>query len=173
MSAFSSIEDALREIGKGRMVIVVDDEDRENEGDIIMAAEFATAESVNFIARHARGLICAALEGERLDELHLGPMVQENTAKLQTHFTVSVDAVHGTTTGISAYDRAATIKTLIDPATRIPPSAVASTASDRRAPGPAITWSVSRRRPPSSARWRASARPCSSAATREPEARPW
>ncbi len=118
MSVTSSIANALEEIKKGRMVIVVDDEDRENEGDIIMAAEFATAESVNFIARHARGLVCVALEGERLDELRLGPMVQENTAKLQTHFTVSVDAVHGTTTGISAYDRAATIKALIDPVTR-------------------------------------------------------
>lgn len=118
MSVFRSIEDALEEIRKGRMVIVVDDEDRENEGDLIMAAEFAGAESINFISRHARGLICVALEGERLDELHLGPMVQENTAKLQTHFTVSVDAVHGTTTGISAYDRAATIKALIDPETR-------------------------------------------------------
>jgi 3,4-dihydroxy 2-butanone 4-phosphate synthase/GTP cyclohydrolase II len=118
VSVFSSIEDALEDIKSGRMVIVVDDEDRENEGDIIMAAEFASQESVNFIARHARGLVCVALEGERLDELRLGPMVQENTAKLQTHFTVSVDAVHGTTTGISAYDRAVTIKSLIDPATK-------------------------------------------------------
>ncbi len=118
MSIFSPIEDVLEDIRKGRMVIVVDDEDRENEGDIIMAAEYATPESVNFIARHARGLICVALEGERLDELRLGPMVQENTAKLQTHFTVSVDAVHGTTTGISAYDRAVTIKALIDAATK-------------------------------------------------------
>lgn len=118
MSVFSPIEDAIEDLRNGRMVIVVDDEDRENEGDVIMAAEFATPESVNFLARHARGLICVALEGERLDELRLGPMVQENTAKLQTHFTVSVDAVHGTTTGISAYDRAVTIRTLIDPATK-------------------------------------------------------
>ncbi len=118
MSIFSPIEDALEELRNGRMVIVVDDEDRENEGDVIMAAEFATPESVNFLARYARGLICVALEGERLDELRLGPMVQENTAKLQTHFTVSVDAVHGTTTGISAYDRAVTIRALIDPSTR-------------------------------------------------------
>ena len=118
MSVFSPIEEALEDLRKGRMVIVVDDEDRENEGDVIMAAEFASPEAVNFIARHARGLICVALEGERLDELRLGPMVQENTAKLQTHFTVSVDAVHGTTTGISAYDRAVTIKALVDPGTR-------------------------------------------------------
>jgi 3,4-dihydroxy 2-butanone 4-phosphate synthase/GTP cyclohydrolase II len=118
MSVFSPIEEALEDIRRGRMCIVVDDEERENEGDIVMAAEFVTPESVNFIARHARGLICVALEGERLDELRLGPMVQENTAKMGTPFTVSVDAVHGTTTGISAYDRAATIRALIDPQTR-------------------------------------------------------
>ena len=118
VSVFSRIEDALEEIRRGRMLIVVDDEDRENEGDIIMAAEFVTPESINFIARHARGLICAALEEERADELRLGLMVQENTAKMGTPFTVSVDAVHGTTTGISAHDRAVTIRALIDPETR-------------------------------------------------------
>jgi len=114
---FSPVEDALEEVRKGKMCVVVDDEDRENEGDVIMAAEFVTPESVNFIARHARGLICVALEGERLDDLRLGLMVQESTAKMGTPFTVSVDAVHGTTTGISAYDRAVTIRTLIDPQT--------------------------------------------------------
>jgi 3,4-dihydroxy 2-butanone 4-phosphate synthase/GTP cyclohydrolase II len=118
MSVFSRIEDALEEMKRGRMLIVVDDEDRENEGDIIMAAEFVTPESINFIARHARGLICAALDEERADELRLGLMVQENTAKMGTPFTVSVDAVHGTTTGISAHDRAVTIRALIDPKTR-------------------------------------------------------
>jgi 3,4-dihydroxy 2-butanone 4-phosphate synthase/GTP cyclohydrolase II len=118
VSVFSSIEDALEDIKRGRMLIVVDDEDRENEGDIIMAAEFVTPESINFIARHARGLICAALEEERAEELRLGFMVQDNTAKMGTPFTVSVDAVHGTTTGISAHDRAATIRALIDPGTR-------------------------------------------------------
>jgi 3,4-dihydroxy 2-butanone 4-phosphate synthase/GTP cyclohydrolase II len=117
MSVFSPIEEALEEIRKGRMCIVVDDEDRENEGDIVMGAEYVTPESVNFIARHARGLVCVALDGERLDELRLGLMVQENTAKMGTPFTVSVDAVHGTTTGISAYDRAVTIKALVDPQT--------------------------------------------------------
>lgn len=115
---FSSIEEALEEIKKGRMVVVVDDDDRENEGDIFIAAEFVTSESINFIARHARGLICVALEGERLDELRLGLMVQENTAKMGTPFTVSVDAIHGTTTGISAYDRAVTVRALIEPDTR-------------------------------------------------------
>jgi 3,4-dihydroxy 2-butanone 4-phosphate synthase/GTP cyclohydrolase II len=117
VTVFSSIEGALEDIRRGKMLIVVDDEDRENEGDIIMAAEFVTAESINFIARHARGLICAALEEERADALDLGPMVRENTAKMGTPFTVSVDAVHGTTTGISAHDRAATIRALIDPET--------------------------------------------------------
>ena len=115
MSVFSSIEEALLDVQNGKMLIVLDDEDRENEGDIVMAAEKVTPEDVNFIAHHARGLICVALEGERLDELRLGMMVQENTAKMRTPFTVSVDAVHGTTTGISAYDRAVTIKALIDP----------------------------------------------------------
>jgi 3,4-dihydroxy 2-butanone 4-phosphate synthase/GTP cyclohydrolase II len=118
VSGFSSIEDALDDIRDGKMVIVIDDEERENEGDIVMAAEKVSPESVNFIARHARGLICVALEGERLDELRLGMMVQENTAKMGTPFTVSVDAVHGTTTGISAYDRAVTIGALVDGATR-------------------------------------------------------
>jgi 3,4-dihydroxy 2-butanone 4-phosphate synthase/GTP cyclohydrolase II len=118
VSVFSEIEEALEDIRNGRIVIVTDDESRENEGDMVMAAEKATPDDVNFIARHARGLICVALLGDRLDELRLGMMVQENTAKMQTPFTVSVDAVHGTTTGISAYDRAATIRTLIDPETR-------------------------------------------------------
>ncbi len=115
MSTFSTIEEAIEEIRGGRMIIVLDDEGRENEGDIVMAAEKVDREKVNFIARYARGLICVALEGERLDALRLGPMVQDNTAKMGTPFTVSVDAVHGTTTGISAHDRAVTIKALVDP----------------------------------------------------------
>jgi 3,4-dihydroxy 2-butanone 4-phosphate synthase/GTP cyclohydrolase II len=118
VSGFRSIEDALEDVRNGRMVIVIDDEERENEGDIVMAAEKVTPESVNFIARHARGLVCVALEGDRLDKLQLGMMVQENTAKMGTPFTVSVDAVHGTTTGISAYDRAVTIAALVDEATK-------------------------------------------------------
>ena len=100
------------------MIVVVDDETRENEGDIIMAAEKVDAEAVNFIARHARGLICVALSGEMLDRLQLGMMVQENTAKMSTPFTISVDAVHGTTTGISAFDRATTIRALVDENTK-------------------------------------------------------
>jgi 3,4-dihydroxy 2-butanone 4-phosphate synthase/GTP cyclohydrolase II len=115
---FSTVEEALEDIKAGKMIVVVDDETRENEGDIIMAAEMVDAEAVNFIARHARGLICVALTGQRLDELQLGMMVQENTAKMNTPFTISVDAVHGTTTGISAFDRATTIKALVDERTK-------------------------------------------------------
>ena len=114
----STIEEALEDIRAGKMIVVVDDETRENEGDIIMAAEKVNAEAVNFMARHARGLICVALTGERLDELQLGMMVQENTAKMNTPFTISVDSVHGTTTGISAFDRATTIRDLVDERTK-------------------------------------------------------
>jgi 3,4-dihydroxy 2-butanone 4-phosphate synthase / GTP cyclohydrolase II len=116
--ALASAEEAIDEIRRGRLVIVVDDEERENEGDLICAAEAATPEVVNFMARFGRGLICVPMEPERLEALDLHPMVQVNTAKLGTPFTVSVDAIEGTTTGISAYDRAVTIRSLIDPTTR-------------------------------------------------------
>ncbi|MBD3348916.1 MAG: bifunctional 3,4-dihydroxy-2-butanone-4-phosphate synthase/GTP cyclohydrolase II [Candidatus Eisenbacteria bacterium] len=112
------VDEALREIRNGRIVIVVDDESRENEGDLTMAAEKVTPEAINFIAREGRGLICAPLTGERLDELDLHPMVDRNTSIMGTAFAVSVDAVHGTTTGISAHDRAATIRALVEPGTR-------------------------------------------------------
>ncbi len=115
---FDSIEDAISDIRAGRMIIVVDDEDRENEGDLIMAAERVTPEAVNFMATHGRGLICVPLMPDRLEALDLKPMVQENTARLGTAFTVSVDAHEGTTTGISAHDRAQTIKVLIHHDTR-------------------------------------------------------
>ena len=114
----STVEEALEDIKAGKMIVVIDDETRENEGDIIMAAEMVDAEAVNFIAKHARGLICVALTGERLDRLLLGMMVQENTAKMSTPFTISVDAIHGTTTGISAFDRATTIRALVDERTQ-------------------------------------------------------
>jgi len=114
----STVEEAIEDIRRGRMVIVVDDEERENEGDLICAAEKATPDIVNFMARHGRGLICVPMEEDRLRQLRLSPMVEVNTAKLGTPFTVSVDAVEGTSTGISAYDRAQTIRTLIDPRTR-------------------------------------------------------
>jgi 3,4-dihydroxy 2-butanone 4-phosphate synthase/GTP cyclohydrolase II len=116
-ASFDDIADALEEIRRGKMVIVVDDEDRENEGDFIMAAQKVTAQSVNFMAKHGRGLICMPMTGQRLDQLGLSLMVDKNTAKLGTPFTISVDAVRGTTTGISAHDRAVTVKALIDPKT--------------------------------------------------------
>jgi len=114
----NTIEEALKDFKKGKILIVVDDEDRENEGDFIMAAEKVTPEKINFMAKHGRGLICVAMTGERLDQLDLHPMVTENTARMGTPFTVSVDAKENTTTGISAYDRAATVKALIDPRTK-------------------------------------------------------
>jgi 3,4-dihydroxy 2-butanone 4-phosphate synthase/GTP cyclohydrolase II len=118
MSEFASIETALAEIRAGRIVVVVDDEDRENEGDLVMAAEKVTPEAVNFMAKHGRGLICVPMTGERLDALRISMMVQDNTAPMGTAFTVTVDARRGVTTGTSAYDRAVTIRALVDPATR-------------------------------------------------------
>ncbi len=113
-----NVERAIREIREGRMVIVVDDETRENEGDLIMAAEKITPEAVNFIAKEGRGLICVPMTGEDLDELDLHPMVADNTSRMSTAFAVSVDAIEGTTTGISAHDRSTTIRALVDPATK-------------------------------------------------------
>lgn len=114
MSELNSIKEAIEDIKKGKIVIVVDDADRENEGDMIMAAEKATPEAINFISKYARGLICVPLIGKRLEELNLHPMVGVNTAKMGTRFTISVDAIRNTTTGISAHDRAETIKALIN-----------------------------------------------------------
>jgi 3,4-dihydroxy 2-butanone 4-phosphate synthase/GTP cyclohydrolase II len=114
-SPFDSIEDALADIRDGRMVIVCDGEDRENEGDLVMAAQFATSEAINFMAREARGLICLALSAERCDELGLRPMTRRNESLHGTAFTVSIEARDGVTTGISAHDRARTVQTAIDP----------------------------------------------------------
>jgi 3,4-dihydroxy 2-butanone 4-phosphate synthase/GTP cyclohydrolase II len=128
LSTFNSVPEALADIKAGKVVIVVDDENRENEGDLICAAEFATPENINFMAVEARGLICIAMTGDRLDQLDLPLMVTKNTDSNQTAFTVSVDASpgFGVTTGISADDRANTIKALIDPKTQ---------ADDLRRPG--------------------------------------
>jgi 3,4-dihydroxy 2-butanone 4-phosphate synthase/GTP cyclohydrolase II len=115
---FSSVQDALAEIAAGRMVIVLDDEDRENEGDLVMAAEDCRPEDVAFIRRYASGVVCVPMTAERLDELDVPQMVQRNEARLGTAFTVSVDARSGIGTGISATDRARTIRVLADPATR-------------------------------------------------------
>ena len=111
----STIEEAIADIRAGKMLIVMDDEDRENEGDLTMAAQLVTPEAVNFMTKHGRGLICVSIVGKRLDELHIPMMVSENTSRFETAFTVSVEAKGRTTTGISAFDRAATIKALVDP----------------------------------------------------------
>jgi len=114
MYQFNTIEEAIQDIKDGKMVIVVDDEDRENEGDLLMAAEKVTPEAINFMARFGRGLICMPVIEDRLRELNINYMVEVNTDTLQTAFTVSIDAVE-TTTGISAFERAATIKKVLDP----------------------------------------------------------
>jgi 3,4-dihydroxy 2-butanone 4-phosphate synthase/GTP cyclohydrolase II len=114
----SSIEEAIKDIRDGKFVIIVDDEDRENEGDLAIAAEKVTTEAVNFMVKHARGLVCLPIKGERLDELEIPMMVSHNTSKFTTAFTVSIEAKHGVTTGISAKDRAETIKAVINPETK-------------------------------------------------------
>jgi 3,4-dihydroxy 2-butanone 4-phosphate synthase / GTP cyclohydrolase II len=114
VTPFATVEEAVEDIRNGKMVVVVDDPDRENEGDIVLAAQFATPEAVNFMATHARGLICLCLTGERCEELGLPPMALRNEAPLGTAFTVSVEARQGVTTGISAADRAHTIQVAID-----------------------------------------------------------
>jgi len=117
-SPFCDVETALEEIRAGRMIVVIDDEDRENEGDLTMAAEKVTPEAINFMARYGRGLVCLAMTEERLDYLRLGQMSAENTSVFGTAFTESIDARDGVTTGISAYDRAETIRVAIHPSTR-------------------------------------------------------
>jgi 3,4-dihydroxy 2-butanone 4-phosphate synthase / GTP cyclohydrolase II len=123
---FATVLEAVEEIKAGRMVVVVDDEDRENEGDLTLAAEFVTPEAINFMAKFGRGLICLTLTEERADYLRLGPMTQDNTSRFGTAFTESIEAREGVTTGISAADRAHTIRVAIDPA---------STAQDLARPG--------------------------------------
>jgi len=115
---FASVEEALEEFRQGRQIVIVDDEDRENEGDLTMAAEKITPEAINFMAKYGRGLVCLSLTEARCDELNLPPMTQVNTSNYGTAFCESIDARRGTTTGISAADRATTILTAIDPATR-------------------------------------------------------
>ncbi len=115
---FSKIEDAIADFREGKFVLVTDDASRENEGDLIIAAEFVDAPAINFLTREARGLICISMEGKRLDELNLGPMSAASTDRHETAFVMSVDARHGTTTGISAADRAVTTQVLINPNTK-------------------------------------------------------
>ncbi len=114
----TTIEEAIAELKAGKFVIIIDDEDRENEGDLAIAAEKVTPEAINFMARYGRGLICISMTAQRLDELKIPMMVQDNTSQFGTAFTVSVEAKKKVTTGISAHDRSATIRTLVDPATR-------------------------------------------------------
>jgi 3,4-dihydroxy 2-butanone 4-phosphate synthase/GTP cyclohydrolase II len=114
-SPFASIDEAIEEIRSGRMIVVCDGEDRENEGDLVLAAQFATPEAINFMAKHGRGLICLALTDERCDELGLDLMAAKNESPLETAFTVSIEAAEGVTTGISAHDRAQTVQAAIDP----------------------------------------------------------
>ncbi|AFL50068.1 3,4-dihydroxy 2-butanone 4-phosphate synthase [Sinorhizobium fredii] len=116
--AISRIEDAIAALARGGIIVVVDDEDRENEGDIIVASDAVTAGTIAFMMKHARGLICVAMEGERLEALEIPLMVPQNTELHKTAFTVSVDYLPGTTTGISAADRAATVQALMNPAAR-------------------------------------------------------
>jgi len=115
---FTDVPDAIAEIRAGRMIIVVDDEDRENEGDLTLAAEKVTPEAINFMARYGRGLVCLAMTEERLEHLNIGPMTSENTSQFGTAFCEAIDARTGVTTGISAHDRARTIQVAIDPATK-------------------------------------------------------
>ncbi len=118
MFKFDNIETAIKDIHQGKIIIVVDDEQRENEGDFVLAARKVSPQAVNFLTKHARGIICTALLPERVDELQLDMMVEENTSPHQTAFTVSVDVLKGTTTGVSASDRAATIRALVSPETQ-------------------------------------------------------
>ena len=113
-----SVEQAVIDIKNGKQVIIVDDEDRENEGDLAMAAEHVTPDDITFMATYGRGLICVPMIADKLESLNLPLMVQNNTATLSTAFTVSVDVLEGATTGISSFDRAATVKSLIDPSTK-------------------------------------------------------
>ncbi len=115
MAIFNTIPEALEDLKNGKIIIVVDDEDRENEGDFVAAAEFVTPETINFFIREGRGVVCAAITGQRAEALQLDLMVGSNTSLHETPFTVSVDYLHGTTTGVSAADRAATVRALVDP----------------------------------------------------------
>ena len=117
-SPFTDVPDAIEEIRAGRMIIVVDDEDRENEGDLTLAAEKVTPEAINFMAKYGRGLVCLAMTEERLEHLNIGPMTAENTSQYGTAFCEAIDARQGVTTGISAHDRARTIQVAIDPGTK-------------------------------------------------------
>ena len=115
---FATVPEAIEDLKEGKFIIIVDDESRENEGDLVIAAEKVTPEAINFMAKQARGLICLSIIGKRLDELNIPLMAQQNTSKFESPFAVSIDAKYGVTTGISAYDRATTVKAVLDPNTK-------------------------------------------------------
>ena len=141
-SPFATVEEAIEDIREGRFVVVVDDEDRENEGDLTIAAQFATPEAVNFMVTHARGLICLCLTDERCDELGLRQMTDQNETPFGTAFTVSVEAREGVTTGISAQDRAHTIQVAIDPSSTAGRTSSSPATSSRCARAPAACSSA-------------------------------
>ena len=156
-----NIEQAIEDLKEGKFLIVVDDEDRENEGDLMIAAEFIGADSINYMATHGRGLICTPMETPRLDELGIEPMVGRNTAPLGTAFTVSVEARHKVSTGISAEDRATTVRALIDPTQQAHPTSPSRVTPSRCGPARVACWyALARpRRPSTSPAWRGSTPP--------------
>ena len=150
---FAPVEDAIEEIRQGKMVVVVDAADRENEGDLTIAAQFATPEAINFMAKEGRGLICLCLTGERCDELGLRMMTDHNETPFGTAFTVSIEAREGISTGISAHDRAHTIQVAIDPSKGAAATSSSRATSSRCARGRAACSSgPARPRPPSTSR---------------------
>jgi 3,4-dihydroxy 2-butanone 4-phosphate synthase/GTP cyclohydrolase II len=146
--AISSIEEIIEDARNGRMFLLVDHEDRENEGDLVIPAQMATPIAINFMATHGRGLICLAMTGDRLDALGLPLMAQANSSRHETAFTVSIEAREGVTTGISAHDRARTVAVAIDP--RSGPQDIATPACPTSSPSPSVTPSRSARSPISS-----------------------
>jgi hypothetical protein len=162
---FATIEEAIEDIRAGRMVVVVDDEDRENEGDLVMAAQFVTPDAINFMAKEARGWICLALTPERCDELGLELMAAKNESPHETPFTVTIEAREGVTTGISAADRAHTMQVAVDPTKgpRRHRQGPATSTRSRRSPAACSSASATPRRASTSPAWPASSRPASSA----------
>ena len=146
---FATIDEAIEDIRQGKLVVVVDAADRENEGDLTIAAQFATPEAINFMATHGRGLICLCLTEERCDELELKPMTYNNETPNETAFTIAIEAREGVTTGISAADRAHTIQVAIDP-TKGPATSSSPATSSRSAPAPAACSSAPARPRPRS-----------------------
>jgi 3,4-dihydroxy 2-butanone 4-phosphate synthase/GTP cyclohydrolase II len=170
---FARIEDALAAYARGEILVVVDDEDRENEGDLIQAAEFATAESIAFFLHHTSGYLCAPITAERAVELDLPPMVVQNTESQRTAFLVTVDYRHGTSTGISAHDRCATVRALCDPSTRPGDLARPGHINPLMAREGGVLKRATPRRPSTSAGWPASTQPGCCARSSTTTSRTW